>query len=59
MDPPTVDARYLWQTSDGEVIIVRNGGSFGLLAPSFETRVDSKYAWLNRLNYLDFQAAAG
>jgi hypothetical protein len=46
-NPATIDARYLWQTSDGEVIIVRNGGSFGLLAPSFEARVDGKYAWLN------------
>jgi hypothetical protein len=24
-NPMTIDARYLWQTSDGEVIIVRNG----------------------------------
>jgi hypothetical protein len=35
-NPVTIDARYLWQKSDGEVIIVRNGGSFGLPAPSFE-----------------------
>jgi hypothetical protein len=45
--PATIDARYLWQTADGEIIIVRNGGSFGLLAPTFEVRVDSPYAWLN------------
>jgi hypothetical protein len=51
-NPPTIDARYLWQTNDGEVILVRNGGSFGLLAPSFEVRVDSKYAWLNQGLYL-------
>ena len=26
---PTIDARYLWQTSDGDVIIVRNAGGMG------------------------------
>lgn len=46
-NPPTIDARYLWQTSDGEVIIVRNGGSFGSLVPTFEARVGGKYEWLN------------
>jgi hypothetical protein len=45
--PATIDARYLWETADGEVIIVRNGGAFGSLVPTFEVRVDSKYAWLN------------
>jgi hypothetical protein len=45
--PATIDARYLWQTSDGEIIIVRNGGTFGSLVPTFEVRVDSPYAWLN------------
>jgi len=58
-NPPTIDARYLWQTSDGEVIIVRNGGSFGLLAPSFEVRVDSKYAWLNKGVYLSSNPGMG
>lgn len=57
--PATIDARYLWQTSDGEVIIVRNGGSFGLLAPSFEVRMDSKYAWLNRGLYLSSNPGPG
>ena len=57
--PATIDARYLWQTSDGEVIIVRNGGSFGLLAPSFEVRVDSKYAWLNKGLYLSSNPGMG
>ena len=46
--PATIDARYLWQTTDGEIIIVRNGGSFGSLVPTFEVRVDSPYAWLNK-----------
>lgn len=58
-NPPTIDARYLWQTSDGEVIIVRNGGSFGLLAPSFEVRVDSKYSWLNKGVYLSSNPGMG
>jgi hypothetical protein len=50
--PATIDARYLWQTTDGEIIIVRNGGAFGSLVPTFEVRVDSPYAWLNTGTYL-------
>jgi hypothetical protein len=50
--PATIDARYLWQTADGEVIIVRNGGAFGSLVPTFEVRVDSPYAWLNTGTFL-------
>jgi hypothetical protein len=45
--PATIDAHYLWQTTDGEFIIVRNGGGFGSLVPTFEARVDGPYAWLN------------
>jgi hypothetical protein len=51
-NPVTLDARYLWQTDDGDVIIVRNGGPVNSLAPRFEVRVDSKYAWLNQGTYL-------
>jgi len=58
-NPPTIDARYLWQTDDGEVIIVRNGGSFGLLAPSFEVRLGSKYEWLNNGVYLSSNPGMG
>jgi hypothetical protein len=58
-NPPTIDARYLWQTSDGEVIIVRNGGSFGSLAPTFEVRLDSKYSWLNKGLYLSSNPGLG
>jgi hypothetical protein len=58
-NPATIDARYLWQTSDGEVIIVRNGGSFGSLVPTFEVRVDSKYAWLNKGLYLSSNPGMG
>lgn len=50
--PATIDARYLWQTNDGDVIIVRNGGPFGALVPTFEVRSDSRYAWLNSGAYL-------
>jgi hypothetical protein len=50
-NPPAIDARYLWQTSDGDVIIVRNTGS-GNLVPTFEVRTDSRYAWLNTGRFL-------
>jgi hypothetical protein len=50
--PATIDAKYLWQTNDGEIIIVRNGGPFGSLVPTFEVRTDSPYAWLNTGSYL-------
>ena len=50
--PATIDARYLWQTADGEIIIVRNGGAFGALVPTFEVRIDSRYAWLNTGTFL-------
>ncbi len=58
-NPMTIDARYLWQTNDGEVIIVRNGGSMGLLAPMFEVRVDSRYAYLNKGLYLSSNPRMG
>ena len=45
--PPAIDARYLWQTNSGDIIIVRNTGS-GTLVPTFEVRVDSQYAYLNK-----------
>jgi len=50
--PATIDARYLWETADGEVIIVRNAGPFGALVPTFEARSDSPYAWLNKATFL-------
>lgn len=58
-NPMTLDARYLWQASDGGVIIVRNGGSMGLLVPTFEVRVDSPYAWLNKGSYLSSNPSMG
>lgn len=58
-NPATIDARYLWQTSDGEVIIVRNGGTFGSLVPTFEVGVNSRYAWLNKGLYLSSDPGMG
>ena len=45
--PPAIDARYLWQANNGDIIIVRNTGSGGLV-PTFEVRIDSPYAFLNK-----------
>jgi len=56
---PTIDARYLWRTADGDVIMVRNTGGFGGLVPSFEVRTDSKSAWLNSGRYLSSNPGAG
>ena len=57
--PATIDARYLWQTDDGEIIVVRNGGEFGSLVPTFETRVDGPYAFLNDGLYLSSNPGPG
>lgn len=57
--PPSIDAHYLWQTDDGEIIIVRNGGSFGTLVPTFEARADGPYAYLNSGRYLSSNPAMG
>lgn len=50
--PATIGARYLWQTNDGQIIIVRNAGTFGSLVPTFEARTDGPYNWLNTGLYL-------
>lgn len=57
--PATIDAHYLWQADDGEIIIVRNGGSFGSLVPTFETRIDGPYAFLNAGRYLSSNPEMG
>jgi hypothetical protein len=57
--PATIDARYLWQADDGEVIIVRNGGAFGSLVPTFEARVDGPHAFLNSGRYLSSNPGMG
>jgi len=55
----TPDARYLWQTDEGDVIIVRNAGPMASLVPTFEVRVDSKYAFLNHRTYLSSSPSMG
>lgn len=55
--PPAIDARYLWQASDGDIIIVRNTSSTGGLVPIFEARVDGPYAYLNQGKYLSSNPA--
>jgi hypothetical protein len=57
--PATIDARYLWRADDGEIIIVRNGGAFGALVPTFEARVDGPYAFLNSGRYLSSNPGMG
>lgn len=57
--PATIDAHYLWQADDGEIIIVRNGGAFGSLVPTFEARVDGPYAFLNNGKYLSSNPGMG
>lgn len=57
---PPIDARYLWQTPEGEIIIVRNTTNPGIgLVPTFETAIDGKYAWLNSGKYLSSNPGMG
>ncbi|MFO1477596.1 MAG: DUF3237 family protein [Verrucomicrobiota bacterium] len=58
-DPMTLDARYLWQTDGGDVVIVRNTGTINSLVPRFEVGLDSKYAWLNSGTYLSSSPRIG
>ena len=57
--PASIDAHYLWETDDGELVIVRNGGGFGALVPTFEARVDGPYAYLNTGAYLSSNPGRG
>jgi len=57
--PATIDAHYLWQTDDGEIVVVRNGGAFGALVPTFEARVEGPYAYLNEGSYLSSNPGRG
>jgi len=57
---PPIDARYLWQTPDGDIILVRNTTNPVIgLVPTFETRVDGKSAWLNSGKYLSSPPGMG
>jgi hypothetical protein len=59
-DGPPIDARYLWQTTEGDVILVRNTTNKGIgLVPTFETRVDGKHSWLNSGKYLSSPPGMG
>lgn len=49
-----LDARYTLAPDNGELIIVRNCGSGGLV-PVFEARVDGAFAFLNENKYLSSQ----
>ncbi|HTM02460.1 MAG TPA: DUF3237 family protein [Vicinamibacterales bacterium] len=55
--PATIDARYLWQADNGDIILVRNAGPIGSLVPTFEVRTDSPYAWLNTGRFLSANPA--
>lgn len=57
--PMILEARYLWQTEDGDIIIVRNGGPPEALTPTFEVRSDSRYAWLNEGKFLSSSPRVG
>lgn len=57
--PASIDAHYVWETNDGELIVVRNGGTFGALVPTFEARVDGPYAFLNSSLYLSSNPGRG
>ncbi len=54
-----LDARYTIRTSDGELIIVRNCGPAASLVPTFETRNDGPYAYLNDQLWLSSSPGIG
>jgi hypothetical protein len=56
---PTIDARYLWETTTGEIIIVRNVGPGSGLIPIFETSVDGAFNWLNSGKYVSSPPGGG
>jgi hypothetical protein len=43
----TLDARYVLESGDGEVVVVRNCGPGNALIPQFETRAAGPYGFLN------------
>jgi hypothetical protein len=54
-----IDARYVAQTDDNEIIIVRNCGGLGALVPVFEAKADGPYAWINENNWLSSNPSVG
>ncbi|MDA8138358.1 MAG: DUF3237 domain-containing protein [Desulfobacteraceae bacterium] len=55
----TIDARYTLQTSDGELIIVRNCGPASAPVPVFEARAAGKYGYLNNQLWLSSAPSTG
>jgi hypothetical protein len=53
------DARYSLASSDGEFIVIRNCGPVGSLVPTFETRADGPYAFLNANTFLSSDPSGG
>lgn len=47
-----LDARYTLKTDDGELIIIRNCGTFTTAVPVYETRADGPHAFLNQSKWL-------
>jgi hypothetical protein len=58
-ETPELDARYTLRTDDGELIIVRNRGPLGGMAPLFETRSDGPYAFLNSGEFVSADPRVG
>lgn len=56
---PAIDARYLWETTTGEIIVVRNAGPFNALIPTFETSVNGRFNWLNSGKYVSSPPGGG
>ncbi|MBN2718151.1 MAG: DUF3237 family protein [Deltaproteobacteria bacterium] len=54
-----IDARYTLETNDGELILIRNCGSFGALVPTFETSATGKYSYLNENVYVSSDPGGG
>ena len=55
----TLDARYVLQSSDGILLVVRNCGPFGALIPTFETKADGPYAFLNANTFFSSDPGTG
>lgn len=47
-----LDARYTLKTDDGELIVIRNCGTFTTAVPVYEAREDGAYAFLNASKWL-------
>lgn len=54
-----LDARYVLAPKTGEYVVVRNCGGMGSMVPTFETRADGPYAFLNTNKYLSSDPGIG